>query len=60
MADLRARVDIYENLLNQLRGQIDSAGQLAISKALQGVRLDMSAVKFGPLLFQARLDDFLH
>lgn len=50
MADLRRRVEVYEEALNQLKSQLDSAGQLLISKALQGVRSDFSAVKFDPLL----------
>jgi hypothetical protein len=37
MINLKTRVDIYENLLEQLKAQVDSAGQLAITKALQGV-----------------------
>jgi hypothetical protein len=39
MINLKTRVDIYENLLEQLKAQVDSAGQLAITKALQGVVL---------------------
>ena len=37
MATLKSKVDMYEQLLDQLKGQVDSAGKLAISKALQGV-----------------------
>lgn len=37
MATLKTKVDMYEQLLGQLKGQVDSAGKLAISKALQGV-----------------------
>jgi len=37
MIELKTRVDIYESLLEQLKAQVDSAGQLAITKALQGV-----------------------
>lgn len=36
MISLRARVKSYETLLEQLMSQVDSAGQLAIHKALQG------------------------
>jgi hypothetical protein len=39
MISLKFRVDIYENLLSELKAHVDSAGQLAISKALQGVRI---------------------
>lgn len=35
MISLRARVESYEILLGQLANQVDSAGQLAIHKALQ-------------------------
>lgn len=34
---LKKRVEIYETLLDQLKGQVDSAGQLAVQKALQEV-----------------------
>lgn len=37
MAELRQKVEVYENLLVQLKGQVDSACQLAITKALAGV-----------------------
>lgn len=33
---LKAKVELYGNLLKQLKSQVDSAGQLAIQKALQG------------------------
>lgn len=36
MISLRTKVESYETLLEQLRSQVDSAGQLAIHKALQG------------------------
>ncbi|RPB05487.1 hypothetical protein L873DRAFT_1825208 [Choiromyces venosus 120613-1] len=37
MIMLKKRVEIYETLLDQLKNQVDSAGQLAIQKALQEV-----------------------
>lgn len=37
MISLKAKVELYKNLLKQLKSQVDSAGQLAIQKALQGV-----------------------
>lgn len=40
MATLKAKVELYEQLLGQLKGQVDSAGQLAINKVLRGVRKD--------------------
>lgn len=43
MINLKTRVEIYENLLEQLKAQVDSAGQLAITKALQGLRSQDSA-----------------
>lgn len=33
---LKAKVELYGDLLKQLRSQVDSAGQLAIQKVLQG------------------------
>ncbi|KAL7268301.1 hypothetical protein RUND412_009080 [Rhizina undulata] len=36
MIMLKSKVELYENLLDQLSSQVDSAGQLAIQKALQG------------------------
>ena len=39
MINLKARVEIYESLLKQLKSQVDSAGQFAISKALEGVSI---------------------
>jgi hypothetical protein len=41
MINLKTRIDIYENLLEQLKAQVDSAGQLAITKALQGVNINV-------------------
>jgi hypothetical protein len=35
--DMKSRISLYETLLDQLKGQVDSAGQLAITKALRGV-----------------------
>lgn len=37
MISLKSKVELYESLLEQLKVQVDSAGQLAIQKALQGV-----------------------
>ncbi|PWW71870.1 hypothetical protein C7212DRAFT_355049 [Tuber magnatum] len=37
MIMLKKRVEIYETLLDQLKDQVDSAGQLAVQKALQEV-----------------------
>lgn len=37
MISLKAKVELYETLLEQLKVQVDSAGQLAVQKALQGV-----------------------
>lgn len=36
MIFLKAKVGLYETLVEKLRSQVDSAGQLAIDKALQG------------------------
>lgn len=37
MISLKSKVELYESVLGQLKSQVDSAGQLAIQKALQGV-----------------------
>jgi hypothetical protein len=44
MINLKTRIDIYENLLEQLKAQVDSAGQLAITKALQGVNINVHSM----------------
>jgi len=41
---LKKRVEIYETLLDQLKDQVDSAGQLAVQKALQEVGVCFEAI----------------
>ncbi|RPB09768.1 hypothetical protein P167DRAFT_538282 [Morchella conica CCBAS932] len=38
MISLKSKVELYESVLEQLKCHVDSAGQLAIQKALQGPR----------------------
>lgn len=54
---LKKRVEIYETLLDQLKGQVDSAGQLAVQKALQEVGVCFEVIV---LALHIRSQHFLH
>ncbi|KAI5852550.1 fungal-specific transcription factor domain-containing protein [Morchella snyderi] len=61
MISLKSKVELYESVLEQLKCHVDSAGQLAIQKALQGVsqvefsgRVLLPAQNLQPLPLQPR------